>query len=127
MGASPKTYLRYLIGGLLIGGFWYLNQRRPPWEEAARTIAVFALVLLIVKFRLQRKSIELHLIPLLASKVLLVIAAAVAETLLTPLVGDPAAVTAIGLGLALAVLGPLGDRHFFIRKHATTPFTEDPR
>lgn len=31
---------RYFLGGLLIGGFWYLNRHRPPWEEALRTIVV---------------------------------------------------------------------------------------
>jgi peptidoglycan/LPS O-acetylase OafA/YrhL len=69
----------YLIGGLLVGGFWYLNRHRPPWEEALRTIAVFAILMAVLKMRFKRLHIDVHLVPLVATKAVLVVIAAVVE------------------------------------------------
>ncbi|SEP51128.1 hypothetical protein [Amycolatopsis saalfeldensis] len=106
---------RYLIGGLVIGGFWYLNKSRPAWEEALRTIVVFTVVMILVKARLKSKPVTIHLVPLIASKATLVlIAAGVEEALRTShAVGDPALVVAIGLGLAVMLVGGLFHRFFF--------------
>ncbi|MFE2376880.1 hypothetical protein [Streptomyces sp. NPDC059398] len=112
MTSSSKA-LRYLLGGLLIGGFWYLNRGRPVWEEALRTILVFAVVMFLLRSRLRRRSVEVHLVPLVASKAVLVVIAAVVEEQLKGSVGDASLVVAIGLGLAVMLLGPLGDSRFF--------------
>ncbi|MET9529391.1 MULTISPECIES: hypothetical protein [unclassified Streptomyces] len=110
---SSSKVIRYVLGGLLIGGFWYLNRGRPVWEEALRTIAVFAVVMFLLKSRLKRQSVEVHLVPLVASKAVLVVIAAVVEDQLKDSIGNPSLVVAIGLGLAVMLLGPLGDRRFF--------------
>ncbi|MBS2533788.1 hypothetical protein KGQ20_13520 [Catenulispora sp. NF23] len=115
MTGVPKA-VRYLLGGVMIGGFWYLNRHRPPWEEALRTIAVFAVLMAVLKARLKRARIDVHLIPLVASKAVIVIAAALIEQRLEHSASDPANVPLfVGLGLAAAVtlLGPFGDRHYF--------------
>lgn len=109
----PKSILRYALGGLLIGGFWYLNRERPPWEEALRTIMVFAAFLTFLKARLKRKSVELHLLPLFLAKLALIGIATTAQIYLASKVGDPALFVAIGLGLAVALIGPAGDSIFF--------------
>ncbi|WP_406348728.1 hypothetical protein OHA44_26860 [Streptomyces sp. NBC_00144] len=110
---SSSKVIRYVLGGLLIGGFWYLNRGRPVWEEALRTIAVFAVVMFLLRSRLKRRSIEVHLVPLVASKAVLVLIAAVVEYEFRDSVSSPSLVVAGGLGLAVMLLGPLGDRHFF--------------
>lgn len=120
MTPTPKTLIRYIVGGLLIGGFWYLNRGRTPWEEALRTIATFAVLMLVMRVRLRRKSVHVHLVPLLAAKAVLIVIAALVEEGLEHSTGDAALIVAIGLGLAVAVLGPLGDHRFF------TPITPTP-
>jgi predicted membrane protein len=74
--------------------------------------------MLVMKVRLQRKSVHLHLVPLLASKAALIVTAALVEEGLTHMMSNAALVVAIGLGIAVALLGPLGDHRFFTR---TTP------
>ncbi|WP_405783177.1 hypothetical protein [Streptomyces sp. NBC_00859] len=113
---SSSKVVRYLLGGLLIGGFWYLNRGRPLWEEALRTIIVFAVVMFLMKSRLKRRSIDVHLVPLIASKAALVAVAALVESRIEGSVGNPALVVAIGLGLGVILLGPLGDGHYFTRQ-----------
>ena len=122
MTATSKP-TRYIIGGLLIGGFWYLNRGRPPWEEALRTIVVFTILMIAMKARFKSRSINVHLVPLVASKAVLVIIAAIAEQGLEHSVSNPTLIVSIGLGLAVMLLGPLGDSHFFSRQlpPAATP------
>jgi hypothetical protein len=119
MRSMTKTVLRYVVGGLFIGGFWYINRSRSPVEEALRTLCVFAALLLFARARLKREAIEVHLVPLFLSKAVLVGGAAIVETMLEPRLNDPALIVAIGLGVVVAVLGPVGDRHFFTRMTAT--------
>jgi hypothetical protein len=76
---------------------------------------------------MKREAIELHLMPLFLSKALLVGAAAIAETMLVPWLSNPALAIAVGLGLAVAFLGPLGDSHFFTRKPAMLAGSEGLR
>jgi hypothetical protein len=118
---------RYALGGVPIGGFWYLNRAHSPLEEAIRTLCVFALLLFLAQGRLRRKAITLHLIPLFLSKALLIVTAAIAETALAPLIANPAGVVAIGLGLAVALLGPLGDSRFFTRMGTLPAIAGDHR
>jgi peptidoglycan/LPS O-acetylase OafA/YrhL len=113
---SISKAMRYIIGGLLIGGFWYLNRGRPPWEEALRTFIVFAVIMLILKARLRTKSVNVHLVPLIASKAVLVIAAAIAQEELQHRTSNATLFVAIGLGAAIMLLGPLGDGQFFTRQ-----------
>lgn len=115
MTGMPKP-VRYLLGGVIIGVFWYLNRHRPPWEEALRTIAVFAVLMVLLKAKLRRAGIAVHLVPLVASKAVLVIAAAVVEQRWEHSASDPSNVplyVALGLAAAVTVLGPIGDRHYF--------------
>ncbi|NDZ78175.1 hypothetical protein G3I19_06470 [Streptomyces sp. SID10853] len=123
---SSSKVIRYVLGGLLIGGFWYLNRGRPVWEEALRTIAVFAVVMFLLKSRLKRKGIEVHLVPLVASKAVLVVIAAVVEDQLMDTVGNASLVVAVGLGLAVMLLGPLGDRHYFTHLAPSAPARSTP-
>lgn len=112
------TPVRYLLGGLLIGGFWYLNRHRPPWEEALRTIAVFAVLMIALRARLRNSAVEVHLVPLIASKAVLVLIAALVEQALTHAMSDPADAplyVAAGLAAAVTVLGLIGDGHYFSR------------
>ena len=125
MKPTSKTLVRYVVGGLLIGGFWYLNRGRTPWEEALRTLGIFAVLMLVMRVRLQRKSVQVHLIPLLAAKAALVAIAALVEEGIKHSTGDPALVVAIGLGLAVALLGPLVDRRFFTLS-TSAPAAEAP-
>ncbi|MHA6765429.1 hypothetical protein [Streptacidiphilus sp. PAMC 29251] len=118
MKPTSKALIRYVVGGLLIGGFWYLNRGRTPWEEALRTLGVFAVLMLVMRMRLQRKSVQVHLVPLLAAKAALVATAALIEEGIKHSTGDPALVVAIGLGLTVALLGPLADHRFFTPKTA---------
>ena len=107
--------VRYLIGGLVIGGFWYLNRDRNPWEDALRTIVVFAVVMILVRGKLKRQSVEVHLVPLVAAKAALVVAAAAVEEGLGSSAGNPALVVALGLGAAVFLAGLLFGRFFFSR------------
>jgi peptidoglycan/LPS O-acetylase OafA/YrhL len=112
---SSSKVLRYVVGGLLIGGFWYLNRDRPPWEEALRTIIVFAILMMVLKARLKRRLLDVHLVPLIASKAVLVVIAAIVEQRLGPSTSNPSLIVAIGLAVAVALLGPIGDSHYFSR------------
>ena len=107
--------VRYLIGGLVIGGFWYLNRGRNPWEDALRTIIVFALVMTLIKGKLKRQSVDVHLVPLVVMKAVLVVAAAAVEEAIKPSAGQPALLVSIGLGGAVFLAGLLFDRFFFTR------------
>jgi peptidoglycan/LPS O-acetylase OafA/YrhL len=107
--------LRYLIGGVLIGGFWYLNRHRPPWEEALRTIVVFAIVMAVLKMRFKRMHIDVHLVPLVATKAVLVVIAAVVEQGIKHSTSNPSLIVALGLGAAVVLVGSLADKYFFTR------------
>jgi hypothetical protein len=114
MTVVSKASIRYVVGGLVIGGFWYLNRGRAPWDEAVRTFVVFALAMMAMRARL--KSVEVHLAPLLAAKAGLLVIAALVQGGLEHSMSDPGLVVAFGLGLAVALLGPLGHHRFFTRK-----------
>jgi peptidoglycan/LPS O-acetylase OafA/YrhL len=114
MSSSPKV-VRYLLGGLIIGAFWYINRGRPPWEEAVRTVVVFGVLMALLKAKLKRRSVEVHLVSLVASKAVLVVLAAVVQERIKDSVGNAALVVAIGLALAVTLLGPVGDSHYFTR------------
>jgi peptidoglycan/LPS O-acetylase OafA/YrhL len=120
MTSSSKA-VRYLIGGLLIGAMWYVNRGRPAWEEALRTIAVFTVVMALMKGKLKRRSVDVHLVPLVASKAVLVTVAAVVEVQVQGSIGNASLVVAIGLALAVTLLGPLGDGHYFTRTAPPAP------
>jgi hypothetical protein len=105
--------VRYLIGGLLIGGFWYLNRHRPPWEEALRTIVVFAIVMAVLRTRLKRMHIDVHLVPLVATKAVLVAIAALLEQGIRHSTSNPSLIVALGLGVAVVLAGVVGDNYFF--------------
>jgi hypothetical protein len=120
MTSSAKV-IRYLIGGLVIGAFWYINRGRPPLEGALRTIAVFAAVMFLVKVRLTRKGIELHLGRLIAYKAVLVAIAALVEQVLKGSVDNASLYVSIGLALAVMLLGPLGDSHFITPRSQSAP------
>lgn len=108
--------LRYVGGGLVIGAFWYINKGRPPWEEALRTIIVFSVVMVLVKGKLRNTPIDLHIVPMIATKAVLVIIAAAVETSIVGQVSDPALVTACGLGIAVILVGLVAHRFFFTMK-----------
>jgi peptidoglycan/LPS O-acetylase OafA/YrhL len=127
IAALPK-FVRYLLGGLLIGGFWYLNRHRPPWEEALRTIVVFALLMTVLKAKLRRSGVEVHLLPLVASKAVLVLIGALVEQGLTHSMTDPTDAplfVAAGLAIAVTVLGPIGDSRYFGRVPSAPHSTAD--
>lgn len=116
-----------MMGGLLIGGFWYLNRGRPPIEEALRTIVVFAVVMSVIKGRLRRRSVDVHLAPLIATKAVLVLIAAAVGAGLGHSISNPALVVAIGLGVAVCLVGALGDRHFFTQLSPPSPAPVEQR
>lgn len=120
MTSSAKV-IRYLIGGLVIGAFWYINRGRPPLEGALRTIVVFAALMFIVKVRLSRKGIQLHLGRLIAYKAVLVAIAALVEQGLKGSVDNASLYVSIGLALAVMLLGPLGDSHFITPQSQSAP------
>jgi hypothetical protein len=103
---------RYLLGGLVIGAFWYINRHRPPWEDAVRTIVLFAIVMSVLKVRLRRK-IDVHLLPLVATKGVLVLIAAAIEQAIRHSTSDAALIVACGLFVAVVLVGMIGDRFFF--------------
>ena len=110
----PKS-IRYLLGGVMIGVFWYLNRHRPPWEEALRTIVVFAVLMAALKVKV-KSAVDIHLVPLVASKAAIVVAAAVVEQVLEHSLKASSEVplyVALGLAVTVAVLGPFGDSHYF--------------
>jgi peptidoglycan/LPS O-acetylase OafA/YrhL len=119
--SSRGVVVRYLIGGVLIGTFWYLNRGRPPWEEAVRTLAVFAALILLFGLRLRYRSrqsnnpppVRIHFVTAIAAKAVLVTVAAVAQWLLGHKMTDPAAVVSIGLAITVALAGPRMNRHLF--------------
>jgi hypothetical protein len=117
---ASKARIRYLVGGLLIGGFWYLNRGQTPWEEALRTFGIFAVLMLVLKARV-KESVEVHLAPVLTAKAVLLLLAVVVQEGLKHSMDNPALVVGIGLGLAVALLGPLGDHRFFTRASAAAP------
>ncbi|WP_030908261.1 hypothetical protein [Streptomyces sp. NRRL F-5126] len=126
MSSSPKA-VRYLLGGLIIGVFWYINRGRPAWEEALRTVVVFSVLMALLKARLRGRGVEVHLVPLIASKAALVLVAAVVQEGIKDSVGSAALVVAIGLGLAVTLLGPVGDGHYFTRMAPTANVGAVPR
>jgi hypothetical protein len=107
--------VRYLIGGLVIGGFWYLNRGRDPWADALRTIIVFALVMTLIKGKLKRQSVDVHLVPLIVMKAVLVVAAAAVEEGIRSSAGQSVLLVSIGLGVAVFLAGLLFGRFFFTR------------
>lgn len=110
----PKP-ARYLLGGLLIGAMWVLNRHRPPWEEALRTIVVFTILMVALRAKL-RSRVQVHLVPLVACKAVLVGIAAVVEQGLLHAMGNPTDAplfVAGGLVVAVTLLGPIGDGQFF--------------
>jgi Na+-translocating ferredoxin:NAD+ oxidoreductase RnfD subunit len=109
----PKP-IRYLLGGLLIGGFWYLNRHRPPWEEALRTVVVFAVLMAALKAKLRGKF-EVHLVPLVASKAVLVAIAAVVQQQPAKSTTNAQLIVAVGLAVVVTLLGSVGDSYFFSR------------
>jgi hypothetical protein len=123
MTDASKSRLRYLIGGLMIGCFWYLNRHRPPWEEALRTMVTFALLMTLLKAHLRRKSVEVRLVPLISAKVALVIVAALIQSVLARTMDDPGLVVAIGLGLTVALIAPLAGEYFFTKQPAVPSST----
>lgn len=120
--------VRYLAGGLVIGGFWYLNRGRPAWEEALRTIAVFTVLMVLLKMKLKNKPVTLHLVPLIISKAALVVLAAVIEEALrtSRAVHDPALFVSIGLGVAVTLVGALAHQYFFTLHTAQQPAQRVP-
>ena len=126
MTPAAKVRIRYLVGGLLIGGFWYLNRGRSPWADALHTIGVFAVLMVVMRARLRGKSVDIHLVPLLATKAALVAAAALVEVELKHSTGDAALVVSIGLALVVTLLGPLADHRFFTRNTPTPTVTATP-
>ncbi|WP_433893694.1 hypothetical protein [Streptomyces sp. CA-111067] len=93
-----------------------MTDPRPPssggWEEVLRTVAVFTVLMAVLKARLKRRSVEVHLVALVASKGALVVVAAVVQDRTKDSVGNAPLHVAVGLGLAVVVLGPLGDSRF---------------
>lgn len=127
MTAMPQP-VRYLLGGVLIGGFWYINRARPPWEEALRTIVVFAILMAALKAKLRRASVNVQLLPLVASKAVLVLIAAIVQQALEHKTTDSADAplfVAVGLAVAVALLGPIADGRFFssVQPPSQTPAT----
>jgi peptidoglycan/LPS O-acetylase OafA/YrhL len=113
MNASSK-FVRYALGGLLIGGFWYLNKGRPAWEEVIRTVIVFSILMVVLRMRLRRTGVDVHLVPLIATKAALVVLAAVVEEALKHhAVSNSALIVSVGLGVAVFLAGFLADSHFF--------------
>ncbi|MEZ0110031.1 MFS superfamily sulfate permease-like transporter [Catenulispora sp. EB89] len=124
----PKS-IRYLLGGVMIGLFWYLNRHRPPWEEALRTIVVFAVLMAALKAKVRSAGIDIHLIPLVVSKAAVVVAAAVVEQVLEHSMrasSDVPLFVALGLAATVAVLGPFGDSHYFTVAAEAQTSTEPP-
>jgi peptidoglycan/LPS O-acetylase OafA/YrhL len=112
---SPAAKLaRYALAGLVIAAFWYLNRHRPLWEEMARTIVVFSLIMVALRLKLRRRGVDVHLIPLIGTKAVLVVAAAgVEEALKNHGTEHRQVIVACGLGVAFALAGFLFDRFFF--------------
>lgn len=111
---SAQKSVRYLAGGLLIGGFWYLNRHRPPVEEVLRTVVVFTVLMTLLRAKLRRQGIDVHLVPLIATKIALVVVAALVQHVLrSHAVADATLIVAIGLGVAVCLAGLVGDRYFF--------------
>jgi hypothetical protein len=114
--SSSSRLPAYLLGGLLIGGFWYLNRDRPLWEDVVRTVVVFSILMTVLRLRLRRRGIEVQLFPLIATKaVLVVIAAVIEDTMDRQSVSNSPLIVAIGLGLAVCLAGWVGDTYFFRR------------
>jgi len=122
---SSHKIIRYLISGLVIGAFWYINRGRPPMEGALRTIAVFVAVMFVMKIRLKRNNIEVHLGPLIVSKAVLVVIAALIEQGIKGSVDNASLYVSIGLAAAVALLGPLGDSHYFTLHEQHSPASAD--
>jgi hypothetical protein len=110
---SNAKIIRYLIGGLVIGAFWYINRNRPPFEGALRTIVVFGALMFVAKLRLRNKGVDVHLVPLIGSKAILVVIAALVEQGIKGSVDNASLYVSIGLALVVAFLGPFGDSHYF--------------
>ena len=122
---NERIRIRYLIGGLAIGAFWFLNRDRPAWEEALRTLATFAVLLLLLNLHLKRRPrnpgtppIKINFVGALAAKAALVAVAALAESILGHWMTSPAVVISIALAVAVALLGPLLNHRLV---HPTAP------
>jgi peptidoglycan/LPS O-acetylase OafA/YrhL len=113
MTSARQARIRYVVAGLLIAGFWYLNRNRSPWEDALRTIGIFTVLMVVMRVRLKRKSVDVHLVLLIAAKAVLIVIAVLVQEALKHWMDNPALVVAVGLGFVVALLGPLGDHRFF--------------
>jgi drug/metabolite transporter (DMT)-like permease len=109
-----KKSVSCILASLLIGGTWYLNRGRPPWEEAIRTAVVLRLLLILLKFGLKRISLNLRIVPILVATTILIVIAAFTEAALinSHSVQEPTVVVSIGLVLAVAATVLLGGGHF---------------
>jgi hypothetical protein len=114
--ATTRERVQYLVIGLVIGALWIVHSNEPLWEHAARTLAVLVAVPLLAapvlawwrKRRGATDARQLSLVRFVAAKALLVGVALGVDVLLSlwlPGVADY--VVAVGLLLAIAVLGPL--------------------
>ena len=118
-----KISISCILASLLIGGTWYLNKGRAPWEEAIRATVVFRVALLLIKVGLRRRSLNLRVIPIFLATTILVVIAAFVETALinSHSVQNPAVVVSIGLTLAVVVTVLLGGRHFLPQRVPRSP------
>jgi hypothetical protein len=109
MTPAMQARIRYVVAGLLIGGFWYLNRDRSPWQDALRVMITFTVLMVVMRARLKRKSVDVHLVSLIAAKAVLIVIAVLVQEALKHSMDNPALVVAVGLGLVVALLGPVGD------------------
>lgn len=119
MTRQGKVRLRYALMGLSIGTFWFIGRNRPAWEEAIRIIIVFTVIIVLFRLLLARRGIRVRLVPILCTKVVLVVIAAAVETLLSRWISEPGTYVAIGLALIIALGGPHFDRHLFRYNQST--------
>ncbi len=128
MSTTAKA-IRTLLPAVLIGAFWYLNKSRPPWEEAVRTIIVFAVIMVIVRMRVAKRGVRVHLVPLIVTKAVLIAVAAAIQYAIKGHVSDPALIIAIGLFVAVALSNLIGNRYFFsVDAHrAAVPGYQQPK
>lgn len=112
-----KTRSRYLILGVILGLFWYVNGAQPLWQHALRMLLIMAGVLIVLELLARRRhrggGDRPHIAHgrIIAAKLVLLAVAVGAEWLLDLYTSRADLIVAIGLAVVVAVAGPPLEHH----------------
>lgn len=104
------TWLPYFVVGLVLGGVWLISSGESLWTHTLRAVVVFAVVLLLLRVRLNRRTRgpQISFGWFIGTKLVLILLAAVVQWLLDQAgAAHPDVIVAAGLVVLATLTGPL--------------------